>query len=80
MVPMVTDELAVVSLALVCVSDGDLDPAIRYLEHCVFTLHNNDRSIHNFLISVYAKSSASQDHKKLLDYLVIQSREVPVWA
>ena len=50
--------------------------AIRYLEHCVFTLHNNDRSIHNFLISVYAKSSASQDHRKLLDYLVIQSREV----
>lgn len=45
--------------------------AIDYLEFCVDKLKNNERAIHNFLISFYAKSSDSQ---KLLNYLNKQSK------
>jgi hypothetical protein len=46
--------------------------AIKYLEFCVNDLNSDVTSVHNFLISLYANSSAD-DHRKLRAYLVKQS-------
>ncbi|XP_065072321.1 vacuolar protein sorting-associated protein 18 homolog [Rhopilema esculentum] len=41
--------------------------AIEYLEHCVYSLLNEDQAIHNYLISLYCKLD---DEKPLLRYLI----------
>jgi len=41
---------------------------IRYLEFCTEKLRNRDQAIHNYLLSLYAKS----EPKKLMPYLIEQ--------
>ena len=48
-----------------------LEASISYLEFCVNKLKNEDRAIHNFLISTYVMSKNTQ---KLLEYLTEQSK------
>uniref|UniRef100_T1JMS9 Pep3/Vps18 beta-propeller domain-containing protein n=1 Tax=Strigamia maritima TaxID=126957 RepID=T1JMS9_STRMM len=48
--------------------------AIRYFEFCVNTLDNKDTSIHNYLLSLYAKL----DSEKLMTYLTLQGQD-PVY-
>lgn len=55
-----------------CETEFHAKEVIKYLEHCVNQLKNNEKAIHNFLISLYAK----YDHKKLMDYLTSQRQEL----
>ena len=48
--------------------------AIQYLEFCVHKLHNQERAIHNFLVSSYTQSRDARDRNKLLSYLQEQSK------
>ena len=48
-----------------------LEASISYLEFCVNKLKNEDRAIHNFLISTYVMS---RNEPKLLAYLNEQSK------
>ena len=43
--------------------------AIRYVEHCVFQRANHDRTVHNYLVSLYAKQD---DEEALLRYIDLQ--------
>ena len=55
----------------VCLRVLQLEASISYLEFCVHKLHNEERAIHNFLISTYIMSRQNQ---KLLSYLTEQSK------
>eukprot|EP00795_Rhopilema_esculentum_P013011 gene13011-3779_t len=46
---------------------SQIPEAIEYLEHCVYSLLNEDQAIHNYLISLYCKLD---DEKPLLRYLI----------
>ena len=45
--------------------------AIDYLEHCVYTLKNEETAIHNYLVSLYCKIS---EERPLLRYLNSQGQ------
>lgn len=55
-----------------CETEFHAKEVIKYLEHCVTQLKNNEKAIHNFLISLYAK----YDHKKLMTYLTTQRQDL----
>ncbi|XP_065214081.1 vacuolar protein sorting-associated protein 18 homolog isoform X2 [Planococcus citri] len=44
---------------------------IRYLEYCVHSLHSRDESVHNYLITLYAKHKPD----KLMQYLDTQGQD-----
>ncbi len=48
------------------------DEAVRYLEYVVGSLQNRDPSIHNYLLTLYAKQ---KDDSRLLDFLNSQGGE-----
>ncbi|XP_047128733.1 vacuolar protein sorting-associated protein 18 homolog isoform X1 [Hydra vulgaris] len=50
-----------------------LSYAIDYLEHCVYKLNNQEKAIHNYLISLYCKLD---DEVPLLRYLNGQSEDI----
>ena len=50
---------------------SQLAASVSYLEYCVDQLQNQDRAIHNFLLSTYAMS---RNKSKLLKYLTAQGK------
>jgi len=50
--------------------DKETNQAIRYLQHCVNLLGNQNPAIHNFLLSLYAKE---KDETRLLNFLKQQN-------
>ena len=49
------------------------EEAIRYLEYCVQQMHVKDESIHNYLLSLYAKLKPD----RLMKYLNAQGQVPP---
>jgi hypothetical protein len=50
--------------------------AIRYLNYVCQNLHNTDMTIHNYLLSLYAKQSTNEDCSELLEFLIHENKPV----
>jgi tetratricopeptide (TPR) repeat protein len=48
--------------------------AIRYLNYVIQNLHNTDVTIHNYLLSLYAKQSTNEDCSELLEFLIHENK------
>jgi len=48
--------------------------AIRYLNYVIQNLHNTDVTIHNYLLSLYAKQATNEDCGELLEFLMHENK------